>query len=74
MSNSDNPRIGKEFQQHVHRLLSSYFGNTFTLEYPIAIGNPPKHIDLTLCLRIAKLLLSVNDIHGQAPAIFRLQR
>ena len=42
MSNSDNPRIGKEFQQHVHRLLSSYFGNTFTLEYPIAIGNSPK--------------------------------
>ena len=42
MSNSDNPRIGKEFQQHVYRVLSSYFRNTFTMEYPIEIGDPPK--------------------------------
>lgn len=42
MSNSDNPRIGRSFQHHVHKLLEAYFGNTFTLEYAIGIGHPPK--------------------------------
>ena len=42
MSNHDNPRIGKEFQQHVYRVLSSCFENVFTMECPIEIGNPPK--------------------------------
>ena len=40
--NSMNPTKGKEFQELAAEVLSSYIGVDFNIEYPIAIGNPPK--------------------------------
>ncbi len=42
MSNSDNPRIGKEFQERICTAMSAYFKTDFQLEIPIPIGEPPK--------------------------------
>jgi len=42
MSNSDNPKVGKRFQEFVFSLMQKYFRIDFTLEEPISIGSPPK--------------------------------
>ena len=42
MSNSDNPRIGAEFQRKVCEWFVEKYGRPFGLEKKIAIGNPPK--------------------------------
>ncbi len=42
MSNSDNPRIGAEFQGEVLDYFSSTRGPGFKMERKIPIGNPPK--------------------------------
>lgn len=40
--NSLNPAKGREFQILAAQVLSGHFGVDFQIEYPIAIGNPPK--------------------------------
>lgn len=40
--NSENPRIGREFQELTATLLGSYYGIDFNTEIPMMIGNPPK--------------------------------
>ncbi|HEY9206414.1 MAG TPA: hypothetical protein VIO58_10890 [Candidatus Methanoperedens sp.] len=40
--NSLNPSKGKLFQIKTSEILSKYFDVEFQLDYPIAIGNPPK--------------------------------
>ena len=40
--NSENPRVGKEFQNLTARLLEGYFGIEFNTEIPMMIGNPAK--------------------------------
>ena len=40
--NSENPRIGREFQEATARLLADYYGVGFDIEIPMPIGNPPK--------------------------------
>jgi hypothetical protein len=44
MSNENrlNPGKGKRFQEQAARLLCKHFGVRFELDYPLAIGNPPK--------------------------------
>lgn len=42
MSNSDNPRIGAEFQTQVANWLRNHYGKDFELEKKIPIGDPPK--------------------------------
>lgn len=41
-TNSENPRIGKEFQIAVKEWFEANTPNHYVLEYPIAIGNPAK--------------------------------
>lgn len=41
-SNSDNPRVGKVFQELTAKLLSDYYGVAFDTEIPIPIGEPAK--------------------------------
>lgn len=41
-SNSDNPRVGREFQERVCTIMQQYWGKDFELEVPIPIGAPPK--------------------------------
>lgn len=40
--NSDNTRRGREFQELAASVLGQYWGVTFDLEIPFAIGDPPK--------------------------------
>jgi len=40
--NSLNPAKGKLFQKQTDEILSKHFDVEFQLDYPIAIGNPPK--------------------------------
>ena len=40
--NSDNPRIGKEFQTLAANILSDYWKVPFNLEVSFSIGDPPK--------------------------------
>lgn len=40
-SNSDNPRIGKEFQRMVLAYAKEHFLHDFKEEKPVDIGNPP---------------------------------
>jgi len=42
MSNSDNPKVGKRFQEFVCSLMQKHFNSDFTFEEPIPIGKPPK--------------------------------
>ena len=42
MSNRDNPKIGKQFQEHVCALMQEHLQEDFVLEKPIPIGQPPK--------------------------------
>ena len=42
MANSDNPKIGRNFQKLVCELMSQYFETRLEMEVPIDIGNPPK--------------------------------
>ena len=41
-SNSDNSRVGQEFQERVCMIMQQYWGKDFGLEVPISIGAPPK--------------------------------
>lgn len=41
-SNSDNPKVGKAFQELVQRNIEDYFGQPFELEKAIPIGKPAK--------------------------------
>lgn len=41
-SNSENPRVGKAFQELVSKSVAEYFGIPFKLESAIPIGSPPK--------------------------------
>lgn len=41
--NSENPKIGKRFQEKVCHKLQEYFGVPFELEVPIPIGSPAKN-------------------------------
>ena len=41
-SNSDNPRIGNDFQKMVLERLELFFDRRFQMETPIPIGDPPK--------------------------------
>ena len=41
-SNSDNPKLGKEFQKRVLKLATERFGKIFIEEKAIDIGYPPK--------------------------------
>lgn len=40
--NCDNPRVGREFQDLVAKLLSKYYEIAFETEIPLLIGNPAK--------------------------------
>ena len=42
MANSDNPRVGREFQELTCRIMSEHFHKVFQMETPIGIGQPPK--------------------------------
>ena len=42
MSNSDNPIVGKQFQEFVYSLMQIHFKTDFALEEPFPIGSPPK--------------------------------
>lgn len=42
MSNCDNPKIGREFQNLVCEILAKYYQKCFTTERSIPIGKPPK--------------------------------
>lgn len=42
MSNSDNPKVGRHFQEFVCSLMRDYFKIDFALEKPMPIGSPPK--------------------------------
>ena len=42
MSNSDNPRVGAEFQKKVRDWFQEHYGVGFELETKIAIGKPAK--------------------------------
>ncbi len=42
MSNSDNPKIGRQFQEYVCALMREHFQEDFVLEKPIPIGEPSK--------------------------------
>lgn len=42
MANSDNPRVGKEFQEFVCGLMRDHFQVSFQMEMPLYIGKPPK--------------------------------
>ena len=42
MRNSDNPRIGKRFQEYVCSLMQTYFQEDFVLEKAVPIGRPSK--------------------------------
>ncbi len=42
MANSDNPRIGREFQERTCQIMAEYFHQNFELEVPVDIGYPPK--------------------------------
>ncbi len=41
-SNSDNPRVGREFQERVGRILSQKYNSSFVMEEAILIGVPGK--------------------------------
>lgn len=41
-TNSENPRVGRVFQEKVQLLLKEKFQTTFDQEVSIAIGSPPK--------------------------------
>jgi hypothetical protein len=41
-SNSDNPKVGRRFQERVCALMQEHFQKEFILEKPIPIGQPPK--------------------------------
>ena len=41
-SNSDNPKVGKDFQRLALRFATDYFGKNFIEEKAIDIGYPPK--------------------------------
>ncbi len=40
--NSENPKVGKAFQELVCKSISEYFGIPFKLEIALPIGSPPK--------------------------------
>lgn len=42
MANSDNPRVGRDFQNLVCKQMESFYHKGFGLEVPIPIGSPPK--------------------------------
>ena len=42
-SNSENPKVGRLFEELTRRLLKDYFHADFDLNVPIAIGDPPKN-------------------------------
>lgn len=41
--NSENPKIGREFQNLTIKILQDYFKQEFETDKPIPIGNPSKH-------------------------------
>ena len=41
-ANSDNPRVGREFQERVCMIMQQYWGKNFELEVALPIGSPPK--------------------------------
>ena len=41
-TNSENPKVGKAFQEIVCRKMEEYFGTYFDLEVPMPIGKPAK--------------------------------
>ena len=41
-TNSDNPRVGREFQEFARNILSKHFNTVFNTEISIPIGDPPK--------------------------------
>ncbi|WP_026522837.1 hypothetical protein [Butyrivibrio sp. VCB2001] len=40
-TNSENPKVGKEFEKVVRKLMEEYFGCRFVEEKAVLIGNPP---------------------------------
>ena len=41
-TNSENPKVGKAFQELVLKSMEEKFNTSFIMEKPIAIGTPPK--------------------------------
>mgnify|MGYP003300568864 CR=1 FL=1 len=41
-TNSENPKVGKAFQEMVCKRMEEYFGTCFVLEVPVPIGSPAK--------------------------------
>lgn len=41
-TNSENPKVGRLFQELSARLLSEHFEKEFSIDKPIPIGDPPK--------------------------------
>ena len=41
--NSENPRVGKSFQEKVSKILENHFEVSFDIEVPIQIGSPLKN-------------------------------
>lgn len=71
--NSENPHVGRKFQEFVQTILKEKYNTYFEQEAAIPIGRPPKEPSLILPMLTGLSWLNANVIRGLIPGMFRAQ-
>ena len=71
--NSENPHVGRKFQEFVQTILKEKYNTYFEQEAAIPIGRPPKEHKLILPMLTGLSWLNANVIRGLIPGMFRAQ-
>ena len=71
--NSENPHVGRKFQEFVQTILKEKYNTYFEQEAAIPIGRPPKSTSLILPMQTGLSWLNANVIRGLIPGMFRAQ-
>ena len=71
--NSENPHVGRKFQEFVQTILKEKYNTYFEQEAAIPIGRPPKEHKFDLAMQTGLSWLNANVIRGLIPGMFRAQ-
>ena len=71
--NSENPHVGRKFQEFVQTILKEKYNTYFEQEAAIPIGRPPKEHKFDLANADRSIWLNANVIRGLIPGMFRAQ-
>ena len=71
--NSENPHVGRKFQEFVQTILKEKYNTYFEQEAAIPIGRPPKEHKFDFAMLTGLSWLNANVIRGLIPGMFRAQ-